>query len=307
MHSLSNIDAFVRAVEDGDFTRAARKLGLTASAVSRRIARLEEELGVRLFQRTTRSLRLTDDGRDFYARCQRILGELGEAKESLARSRSRPTGRLRVEAPQVIGQLVLAPALPRFLEKYPGVELHLTLRDEVVDPITEGADVLIRMGPLADSRLKARKLAVARLVACAAPAYLERHGTPRTPEDLARHQCLGFLRQGLPAPWSLKDGRGTVQVEPRGALHVNHGATLRDAAVMGLGIAWMMDFMVARELASGALVTVLEAHASEERPIHALHPANRQLPPRVRVFLNFVATLFVQDAAREYHRMPRNE
>ncbi|MFP2929197.1 LysR family transcriptional regulator [Pyxidicoccus sp. 3LG] len=298
MDSLSNIDAFVRAVEDGDFTRAARRLNITASAVSRRIARLEEELGVRLFQRTTRALRLTDDGRDFYARCQRILRELGEAKESLSRSRSRPTGRLRVEAPQVIGQLVLAPALPRFLEKYPGVELHLTLRDEVVDPITEGADVLIRMGPLADSRLMARKLAMARLVACAAPAYLERHGTPRTPEDLARHQCLGFLRQGIPTAWLFKEGRGTVELESHAAFHVNHGATLRDAAVMGLGIAWLMDFMVARELASGALVTVLDAHAVEERPIHALYPANRHLPSRVRVFLDFVTTLFVQGARK---------
>ncbi|WP_324290003.1 LysR family transcriptional regulator [Pyxidicoccus sp. MSG2] len=297
MHSLANIDAFVRTVEDGDFTRAARRLAVTASAVSRRIARLEEELGVRLFQRTTRALRLTEDGRDFYARCQRILAELDEARESLARSRSRPTGLLRVEAPQVIGQLVLTPALPRFLEAYPGVELHLTLRDEVVDPITEGADVLIRMGQLTDSRLVARKLAVARLVAVASPAYLQRHGTPVAPTDLARHQCLGFLRQGVTGEWRFKDGR----VVPRGAFHVSQGATLRDAAVMGLGIAWMMDFMVARELATGALVTVLDAHACEERPIHALHPPNRHLPSRVRVFLDFVKTLF-PDSRAPSHR-----
>ncbi|WP_275899206.1 LysR family transcriptional regulator [Pyxidicoccus caerfyrddinensis] len=293
MHSLANIDAFVRTVEVGDFTRAARRLNITASAVSRRIARLEEELGVRLFQRTTRALRLTEDGRDFYARCQRILAELGEAKESLARSRSRPTGLLRVETPQVIGQLVLTPALPRFFEAYPGVELHLTLRDEVVDPITEGADVLIRMGQLTDSRLVARKLAVARLMAVASPAYLQRHGTPATPADLALHQCLGFLRQGVTGEWRFKDARFV----PRGAFHVSQGATLRDAAVMGLGIAWLMDFMVARELATGALVTVLDAHACEERPIHALHPPNRHLPSRVRVFLDFVKTLFPDSRA----------
>ncbi|QSQ28595.1 LysR family transcriptional regulator [Pyxidicoccus parkwayensis] len=293
MPSLSNIDAFVRAVEDGDFTRAARRLDLTASAVSRRIARLEEELGVRLFQRTTRALRLTEDGRDFYARCQRILAELGEAKESLARSRSRPTGLLRVEVPQVIGQLVLTPALPRFFQAYPGVELHLTLRDEVVDPITEGADVLIRMGPLADSRLVARRLSLARLVTVASPAYLKQHGTPVTPADLARHQCLGFLRQGVTGEWRFKDAR----FQPRGAFHVSQGATLRDAAVMGLGIAWMMDFMVAREVAAGALVTVLDAYACEERPIHVLHPPGRHLPSRVRVFLDFVKTLFPDSGA----------
>lgn len=296
MHSLSNIEAFVRAVEDGGFTRAARKLDITASAVSRRIARLEEELGVRLFQRTTRALRLTEDGREFYARCQRVLAELSEAKEALSRSRSRPTGRLRVETPQVIGQLVLTPALPRFLAAYPGIELHLTLRDEVVDPITEGADVLIRMGPLADSRLVARKLGMARLVAVAAPAYLERHGTPRTPADLARHPCLGFLREGVTTEWRFQGAHGPTRFEPRGAFHVSQGATLRDAAVMGLGIAWLMDFMVARELASGALVTVLDAYACEERPIHALHPASRHLPSRVRVFLDFIKTLFPSDS-----------
>lgn len=297
MHSLSNIDAFVRAVEDGDFTRAARKLNLTASAVSRRIARLEEELGVRLFQRTTRALRLTEDGRDFYARCQRILAELGEAKEALARSRSRPTGLLRVEVPQVIGQLVLTPALPRFFAAYPGIELHLTLRDEVVDPVTEGADVLIRMGKLTDSRLVARRLSVARLVAVAAPAYLARHGTPATPADLARHQCLGFMRQGVTGEWRFKDAHGVSRFVPRGAFHVSQGATLRDAAVMGLGIAWLMDFMVARELATGTLVTVLDAFACEERPLHALHPPGRHLPSRVRVFLDFVRTLFSDSRA----------
>ncbi|MBJ6759129.1 LysR family transcriptional regulator [Myxococcaceae bacterium JPH2] len=295
--SLSNIDAFVRAVEDGDFTQAARRLRITASAVSRRIARLEEELGVRLFQRTTRVLRITDDGRDFYARCQRILAELGEAKESLARSRNRPTGLVRVEVPQVIGQLVLTPALPRFLQAYPGVEVHLTMRDEVVDPITEGADVLIRMGPLTDSRLVARGLATTRLVAVAAPAYLKQHGTPATPEDLSRHQCLGFLRQGVVGEWRFKGAEGITRVVPRGAFHVSQGATLRDAAVMGLGITWMMDFMVTRELATGALVTVLDPYVCEERPIHLLHPPSRHLPSRVRVFLDFVKTLFATSRA----------
>ncbi|TQF16205.1 LysR family transcriptional regulator [Myxococcus llanfairpwllgwyngyllgogerychwyrndrobwllllantysiliogogogochensis] len=295
--SLSNIDAFVRAVEDGNFTQAARRLHITASAVSRRIARLEEELGVRLFQRTTRALRLTDDGRDFYARCQHILAELGEAKESLARSRNRPTGRLRVEVPQVIGQLVLTPALPRFLQAYPGIELHLTMRDEVVDPITEGADVLIRMGPLTDSRLVARSLAMTRMVAVAAPDYLKQHGTPAMPSDLSHHQCLGFLRQGVVGEWRFKGPEGITRVAPRGAFHVSQGATLRDAAAMGLGIAWMMDFMVTRELATGALVTVLDTYAGEERPIYLLHPPGRHLPSRVRVFLDFVKTLFAHSRA----------
>ncbi|AGC43923.1 LysR family transcriptional regulator [Myxococcus stipitatus DSM 14675] len=292
MHSLANIDAFVRAVEEGDFTQAAKKLHLTASAVSRRISRLEEELGVKLFQRTTRALRLTEDGRDFHARCQRLLADLEDAKESLSRSREQPAGRLRVEAPQVIGQLVLAPALPPFLARHPGLELHLTLRDTVVDPVAEGADVLLRLGRLEDSRLVARKLGTARLVACASPEYLARRGTPATPADLARHDCLGFLRDGASTDWLLREGDEALRVLPRGSFHTNHGATLRDAALMGLGIAWLFDFMVARELAAGALVRVLESSSRESRPIHVLHPPAPHLPARVRVFLDFVATLF---------------
>ncbi|AEI68311.1 LysR family transcriptional regulator [Corallococcus macrosporus] len=292
MPSLSNIEAFVRAAEQGDFTRAARKLQLTASAVSRRIARLEDELGVVLFQRTTRAMQLTEDGRAFYARCQHILGELEAAKESLSRSRHRPVGVLRVNAPQAIGQLVLMPALPRFLAAHPGVELRLTLRDEVVDPITEGADVLLRMGALEDSRLVARKLGTTRLLACAAPAYLRRHGRPETAADLSRHNCLGFLRDDTPAAWLLQDGSTPARTEPRGNFHTNQGATLRDAAVLGLGIAMLFDFMVARELESGALVPVLDAQTGAPRPIHALYPRGRHLSSRVRVFLDFVATLF---------------
>ncbi|WP_426731419.1 LysR family transcriptional regulator [Myxococcus faecalis] len=292
MHSLANIDAFVRVVEEGDFTRAARKLHLTASAVSRRISRLEEELGMKLFQRTTRALRLTEDGRDFHARCQRILTELGEAKESLTRARVRPSGVLRVEAPQVIGQLVLVPALPRFLARYPDLTLHLTLRDEVMDPVAGGADVHLRLGALEDSTLVARKLTEARLLACASPRYLERRGTPTTPEELARHDCLGFMRDGKPLPWLLRQDGAEVSLEPRASLHVNHGGALRDAAMLGLGIAWLFDFMVARDLASGALVEVLAPHTTQTRAIHVLHPPDRHLPSRTRVFLDFVATLF---------------
>ncbi|WP_426753379.1 LysR family transcriptional regulator [Myxococcus sp. Y35] len=299
MHSLANIEAFVRAVEHGDFTRAARKLQVTASAVSRRISQLEKELGVVLFQRTTRALQLTEDGRDFYARCQRVLSELEAAKESLSRSRQRPTGVLRVDAPQVLGQLVLMPALSRFLSSYPGIELRLTLRDTVVNPVAEGVDVLLRLGALEDSRLVARKLGITRLMACAAPAYLKRHGRPESPADLARHNCLGFLREGAPAPWVLhvQGTSAPVRFEPRGTFHSNHGATLRDAAVLGLGIAWLFDFMVTRELESGALVPVLEGQLGEERPIHALYPRSKHLPARVSAFLDFVVMLF-GDATR---------
>lgn len=290
MKSLANIEAFVRAVEQGDFTRAARSLGLTPSAVSRRIASLEEELGLALFRRTTRALRLTDDGRAFYERCRRVLGELEEAQEAMTRVRTRPTGRLRVDAPQVLGQLILVPSLPRFFKQYPGIELELTLRDYLVDPVTEGIDVLLRVGTLRDSGMMARKLGVTRMVACAAPGYLKHHGRPRKPEDLSTHHCLGFLRESGPVPWRMSTG----EYEVKGPFHVNQGASLRDAAMAGLGICWLFDFMVAEELASGKLVPVLEEYACDERPIHALYSENRHLLPKVRVFLDFAASLLAK-------------
>ncbi|MCY1082509.1 LysR family transcriptional regulator [Archangium lansingense] len=290
MKSLANIEAFVRAVEQGDFTRAARTLGLTPSAVSRRVARLEEELGLALFRRTTRALRLTDDGRAFYDRCRRVLSELEEAQEAMTRVRAKPTGRLRVDAPQVLGQLILVPALPRFFKQYPGIQLELTLRDYLVDPVVEGVDVLLRIGTLRDSGMMARKLGVTRMVACASPGYLRHHGRPRTPEDLSTHHCLGFLRESGPVPWRMSTG----EYEVTGPFHVNQGASLRDAAVAGLGICWLFDFMVAEELASGKVVPVLEEYACDERPIHALYSENRHLLPKVRVFLDFAASLLAK-------------
>ncbi|OJH35275.1 LysR family transcriptional regulator [Cystobacter ferrugineus] len=287
MSSLENIEAFVGAVEHGGFTRAARSLGLTPSAVSRRIARLEEELGVALFQRTTRALRLTDDGRAFHGRCRRILGELEEARRSMSRARTRPMGLLRVDAPQVLGQQLLVPALPTFFKRYPDIQLELTLRDYLVDPVVEGLDVMLRIGTPRDSALLSRRLGTTRMVACAAPGYLRRRGTPRDPEELARHDCLGFLRESRPVSWRLRTGT----YEVKGPLSVNQGAALRDAAVAGLGICWVFDFMVSAELASGALVEVLEAYACDERPIHALYLENRHLLPKVRVFLDFAAAL----------------
>lgn len=294
MKSLANIEAFVQAVDHGDFTRAARSLGITPSAVSRRIARLEEELGLALFQRTTRALRLTDDGRAFHERCRRVLRELDEAQESMSRARARPVGTLRVDATQVLGQLILLPALPGFFKQYPGLELELTLRDYLVDPVIEGIDVLLRMGPLRDSGMIARKIGVARQVVCAAPSYLKRKGVPRTPEDLAAHDCVGFMRESGSLPWLFKTG----EYEVHGPLRMNHGPSLRDAALAGLGLCALIDFMVARELESGQLVSVLDDYAPEERPIHALYSENRHLLPKVRVFVDFAATLLAKSRKR---------
>lgn len=291
MDSLANIEAFVRVAELGSITRAARSLHITASAASRRIAQLEDELGVRLFHRTTRALALSDEGRAFLERCRRILEELQAAKRSIAHARAVPEGRLCVEAPAVLGRLALVPALPGFLAQYPGIELDLRLRDAVIDPAAEGVDVSLRIGHLRDAEVVARRLGVTRMLVCASPEYVRRSGAPEAPEDLDQHRCLGFVRDHRVVPWRLRAGSGTLRFEPAGHLSVNDGDALRSLAVAGAGLAWVFDFMIARELASGALVTVLDEFAVDERPIHALYQSPRHVTPRVRVFLDFAATL----------------
>jgi DNA-binding transcriptional LysR family regulator len=296
MGTFDGIELLTLVVEAGSFAAAARKRGVTPSAVSRRIATLERDLGVPLLARTTRSLRLTQDGQAFHERCVRILEELNEARDAMARARKRPAGLLRVEAPLALGREVIAPRLPPFLERYPEIRLDLTLRDQLVDPIAEGLDLVVRIGTLADSTLIARRLGSSRLVFCASPAYLRRHGTPRTPADLARHQCLGYLTEGRPRPFEFVSQAGVQLVQIAGPCHANDADVLRQLAVAGRGVVALFDFLVAEDLARGALVTLLADHPSSSWPIHALYPKNRHLVPKVGVFLDFLAGL---------HRAPR--
>jgi DNA-binding transcriptional LysR family regulator len=181
---LDGIEIFAIAVDAGSFAAAARRLGVTASAVSRRVANLEEQLGVPLLARTTRSLSLTHDGQSFHERCVRILEELGEARDTLAHVRKRPSGTIRVDASIALGRAMIAPRVPEFLSRYPDISVDLTLRDQFVDPFVEGVDVLLRVGALGDSTLIARRLGESRLVVCGSPAYLKRKGTPKTPREL---------------------------------------------------------------------------------------------------------------------------
>ncbi len=291
MSTLEGIEFLVAAVEAGSFAGAARRLGVTPSAVSRRVAQLEEELGVTLLARTTRSLRLTHDGEAFHARCLRILEELREARDAIARAHRRPAGVLRVDAPLALGRHVLGPQLPRFLERYPQIELVLTLRDQFVDPIAEGLDVLVRIGSLGESSLIARKLGQSRVLCCASPAYLRRRGAPRSPKDLARHTVIGYVREGRPSPLEFESEGGVTATDIAGRCHANDATVLRDLAIAGMGIAGLFDFLAHDVLAAGALVTVLDDHPSPTWPIHALYPRNRHLLPKVSVFLDFLSTL----------------
>ncbi|WP_437300250.1 LysR family transcriptional regulator [Sorangium sp. So ce426] len=294
MISLAAIELLVATVETGSFSGAARRLGVTPSAVSRRVMRLEQELGVALLARTTRSLRLTDDGQAFYARCVRIVEELGEATEAIARASKKPVGLLRVDAPVALGRDVIAPGLPRFAARYPDVRINLTLRDQHVDPVAEGLDLLVRIGPLGDSSLVARRLGASRLVHCAAPSYIARRGAPATPADLARHDCVGYLRDGRPAGFRFLtgDGDAVLEVPISGPFHANDVDVLRRLAIAGSGIIAMFDFLAKEALAEGTLVTVLDEFPTTTWPIHALYPKNRHLLPKVRVFVDFLAEIF---------------
>ena len=300
MSTFDGIELFVATVQAGSFANAARRLGVTPSAVSRRVAMLEGELGVQLLARTTRTLRLTEDGQAFHERCLRILEEVEEARASIVRVRQKPSGLLRVDAPVALGRSLLTPKLPGFLTRYPDVRIDLTLRDQFVDPIAEGLDVLVRIGRLRDSLLVARKLGESRLITCAAPAYLRKHGAPRHPRDLVRHQCLGFLRDGRPACFDFETSeaageadpvRSTFHVDIAGQFNANDSDVLLQMALAGRGLVLLFDFLCAAHIASGALVPVLRDHPSLSWPIHLLYPKNRHLLPKVRVFLDFMTDL----------------
>jgi DNA-binding transcriptional LysR family regulator len=289
MDRLSGLDAFVSTADLGSFIAAGRVLGLSASAIGKAVGRLEEQLGVRLFQRSTRSIRLTEEGRMFHERCRRILDDLDDAQAALARAREAPRGTLRVSAPIVTYHLLL-PLVPLFVARYPEVVLDLDFNDRLVDLIEEGVDVAIRSGDLADSRLVARRLRPVRLLLCAAPAYLESHGVPGVPQDLARHCGIHFRypnsRKIQEWPLSLPEGAPELRIPS--VMSCNNMEAVLRATLSGLGIGCMPDFLVRESLAQGALQTILEAYITNRDQFSMIWPSSRNLSPKVRVFVDFL-------------------
>jgi len=289
---LDDMALFARVVEARSFSGAARSLGLSKSAVSKRVTRLEERLGVRLLHRTTRRLSLSEAGRTFYDYCRQAVtaGEAGE--EAVTRLQERPRGVLAINAPVSFGSLHLAPVMSRFLARFPEVSVDMTVDDRVVDLVEAGFDVAVRIAELPDSSLIARRLAPARHVVCAAPAYLERVGEPRAPADLAGHNCLtyAYSRQGPEWPFDGPDGPESVPVG--GNLQVNHGDGLRAAAVAGLGVALLPTFIVGDDLRAGRLKPLLPNYRTRELSIYAVYPERRHLPAKVRAFVDFLVATF---------------
>jgi DNA-binding transcriptional LysR family regulator len=293
MDRLTAIETFVRVSETQSFSEAARRLRSSKSAVSRQVAALEAELGVRLFHRTTRSLTMTEAGRSYFERASRILADLEEANLSVSQLQSSPRGRLRVNAPMSFGFLHLAPALPDFLFRYPEIEVDVTLNDRFVDLVDEGFDVAVRIGSLEDSSLVARKLAPIRRAVCASPTYLKARGVPASPDDLRTHDCLCNSNVPLSREWRFiaADGR-PWPVEVRGRLSANNGDTLKVAALRGLGLVNLPTFIVGSDLQAASLVTVLDKFVAQDMTVNAVYPHSRHLSPKVRAFVDFLAERF---------------
>lgn len=287
------IEAFVRVAESQSFSAAARRLRASKSAVSRNVSRLETELGVRLFHRTTRSLTLTEAGRGYFERAIRILTDLEEANLAVSQLQSAPRGRLRVSAPMSFGFLHLALALPDFLARYPEVTVDLSMNDRFVDLIDEGFDVAVRIGAMDDSSLIARKLAPIRRVVCAGPAYLQARGVPLSPDDLKGHECLFNSNIALSQEWrfTARDGK-PWPVEVKGRLSANNGDALRVAALKGLGLVNIPTFIAGGDLKAGTLVSVLDEFISQDVTMNAVYPHSRHLSPKVRAFVDFLADRF---------------
>jgi DNA-binding transcriptional LysR family regulator len=289
---LNAITIFLAIVEAQTFRGAAKALGIPPSTVSSKLARLEGELGARLFERTTRVVRLTDAGRRYRDLATPAIEALAEAKKALSDLRAEPEGLLRVTAPMELGQFVLGRALRSYLVRYPRVRVHVDLTSRQVNLIEEGFDVAIRAGELRDSSLMSRALGPPHAFAiCASETYLARHGTPKHPRDLTRHRCLMMHDRQVPAEWEFKDGRQKVVVRLDGGISINSFTVLRELAIAGLGIARLPSFLAAPALAEKSLRAVLRAYAREQS-FHALYPSSRHLSPRVRTFLEVLEAEF---------------
>ncbi|HEY7944768.1 MAG TPA: LysR family transcriptional regulator [Casimicrobiaceae bacterium] len=293
MDRFQAVTAFARVVEAGSFVRAADRLGVSVSAVSRHIAELEAHLDVRLLNRTTRRLSLTESGRVFYERCVQLLADLEEAEDSASASTITPRGTLRLSAPVTFGERHLAPAIGAFVARYPEMRFDVELSDRAVDLVDEGFDAAVRIGAIGSQNLVGRRIGETRMVCCAAPAYLERRGEPKLPDDLAAHECLTYEYASQRNTWLFRDRDGSVRsVRVSGAVHANSGRFLEALAIVGGGIAYEPDFIVAPDVRGGRLAPILRAFQSPPSTIQVVYPSRRHLSAKVRAFADFLRERF---------------
>lgn len=293
MARLEDMETFIRVVEAGSISGASERMGIAKSAVSRRIAGLEERLGAQLFRRTTRKLSLTDTANRFYERCVHILADVQEAEYAVSDEHGTLRGRLRVAVPLSFGLLHLGPAIDAFMKEHPEVEFDLDFNDHQVDLLGEGFDVALRIADLPDSSLIARRLAPIHMVACASPAYLEAKGTPETPMDLVNHSCLTYSNMNNPSVWPYvgPDGKAS-SVRVKSHLQANNGDFLCQAAVAGQGITRQPSFILYKDIEQGLIVPVLSEYTWPSVNAYAVYPQTRHLSRRVRAFVDFLIERF---------------
>ena len=292
MDKLNSIRAFTKVVQHSSFAAAARDLRLSRSAVSKYVLELEEELGVQLLSRTTRSVTATENGQAYYERCLAILSDLEEADLTATRLQAEVRGLLRINAPMSFGTLHLARAVADFMEKYPDLRIQLLLSDQQVDPVQEGFDVTLRIADLPASSMIARRIAPARRAICASPSYLARHGTPKHPDDLRGHACLTYGHLATGNQWKLTGPDGDHWIAIPWTLCTNNAEVLRDAAVQGRGIALLPTFIAGADFQQGRLATILTGYQVPEISIYAIYPETRHLSLKVRVFIDFLVERF---------------
>jgi DNA-binding transcriptional LysR family regulator len=287
MAGLQSLFAFAETARRGSFAAAARELGLSSSAVAKSVARLEDDLGVRLFHRTTRKVALTSEGHELARRCRTIVDEFEALRDSAAGARGEPSGTLRLNVPVVIGRTMIVPKLAALLRKYPKIGLEVGFSDRYADLVSEGLDAAVRIGHLPDSSLVARRIGEQHLLICASQDYLRRRGTPARPAELASHSCLAFRMPstGRPRPWQFREGRRTFEWVPETNVVMNDGEALVAAAVAGLGVVQVPDYIAADALRAGRLKEILQRYRAPPLPISVVYPSARSVTPRLRALL----------------------
>lgn len=292
MDKLESMGAFVKVVASGSYAEAARRLGLTRSAVSKAVMELEQQLGARLLDRTTRRVTPTEAGLAYYERCIAILAQVDETEAQISRLHDEPKGVLKINAPMSFGTLYLGDAVADFMVRYSDLKVELNLTDRFIDPLEEGVDVTVRIGALVDSSLIARRISPARVVIVASPDYLKKHGTPQSPAELTNHRCLSYGHTTSMQRWHLRENGRPISVSIGSCLSSNNGDALRDAAVKGIGIAQLPTFIVGKDIAENRLQVVLPAYEPDDLTIHALYAPNRYLAAKTRVFIDFLVDRF---------------
>lgn len=300
MDRFDAMQAFARVVETGSFTKAAETLHLSKTSVTQLIQQLEARLRVRLLNRTTRKVNVTADGAAYYERVLRLLADLDDAETSLSGASALPRGRLRVDVPSPLARLVLVPALPAFHARYPDIQLDMGVSDRIVDLIGENVDCVVRGGELADQSLMARRVADLRLGVYAAPAYLERAGTPAHPGELedTHHRIVGFLwsRTGKAFPYAMRRGAERINAQGRHVLAVDDGNAYLAAGLAGLGVLWLPDYMSKPHVESGELVPLFDGWRLDSMPMYVAFPPNRHVSAKLRVFIEWITELLGQYA-----------